>query len=85
MEKTSSNLNPKGDVMELEHSIGYSGKIVRSVYFHPNGKEFVCISGACIVICDLSDPHQQFFLRGHDDQIKTLAISHDGKTLASGI
>ncbi len=44
--------------MELEHAIGHSGKISRSVYLHPNQKDFVYISGGCIVICDLQDPHQ---------------------------
>lgn len=54
------------------------------MYMHPNGKEFVYISGACIVITDLADPHKQDFLREHDDQITCLSISHDGKLIASG-
>ena len=44
--------------MELEHAIGLSGKIVRAIYLHPNSKEYVCISGGCIVICDLMDAHR---------------------------
>lgn len=37
----------------------------------------VCACVACVytVICDLNDPHNQVFLRGHDDQITALAIS----------
>jgi cilia- and flagella-associated protein 52 len=77
--------NQPDEVMELEHAIGYSGRIVRSVYLHPNGKDFVYISGACIVICDLQDPHQQSFLRSHDDQVTCLAVSNSGQLLASGI
>ena len=72
-------------IMELEHAMGYSGRIVRSVYIHPSGKEFACISGGCIVISDMNDPHQQSFLREHDDQITCFAISHDGTLIASGI
>ena len=71
-------------ILELEHAVGYSGRIVQSAYFHPNGKDFIYIAGGCIVICDLKDPHQQSFLRGHDDQITCLAISVTGKMLASG-
>jgi WD40 repeat protein len=71
-------------IMELEHAIGYSGKIVNSVYLHPNGRDFLYIAGGCIVVCNIDDPHQQTFLRAHDDQITALSISHNGKLLASG-
>ncbi len=43
--------------MELDHAIGYSGKIVGSVHLHPNAKDYVLIAGCSIVIGDLSDPH----------------------------
>lgn len=72
------------NILELEHAIGYSGKIVQSVYLHPNGKDFIYIAGGCIVICDLNDAHQQTFLRGHDNQITCLAVSSAGSLLASG-
>ena len=74
----------EANILELEHAIGYSGKIVQSVYLHPNGKDFIYIAGGCIVICDLADPHQQTFLRGHDNQITCLAVSSLGSLLASG-
>lgn len=70
--------------MELEHAIGYSGRIVRSVHLHPNGKDFIYISGGCIVVSDLTDPHNQHFLRGHDDQVTCLAVSNKGELVASG-
>ena len=41
--------------MELEHSIGHSAMKKQSVYFHPNGKDFVYIAGGCVVICNLND------------------------------
>jgi len=34
------------------------------------------IAGASIIVGDLTDPHNQYFLRGHDDQITCLAISN---------
>ena len=36
------------------------------------------------MIADLKDPHKQVFLRSHDDQITSIAISPDGKQIASG-
>lgn len=42
------------------------------------------IAGASIIVGDLTDPHNQYFLRGHDDQITCLAISNSGSLIASG-
>lgn len=44
--------------MEPEHAIGYSGKYHKSVFMHPNGNDFIYISGCCVVITDLNDPHK---------------------------
>ena len=71
-------------IVELDHAIGYSGLINRSVFLHPNQKDFVMIAGASIIVGDLTDPHNQFFLRGHDDQITCIAISNNGAMIASG-
>ncbi|KAL4432056.1 hypothetical protein ABPG74_017792 [Tetrahymena malaccensis] len=84
MDNVSEASLQEDSIVELEHAIGFSGKIPRCVYFHPNGQDFVYISGACIVITDLKDPHKQSFLRGHDNQITCLAISNNGKLVASG-
>jgi len=40
-------------IIELEHSIGHSAKITRSVFFHPNCEDFVYIAGGCVVVCNL--------------------------------
>ena len=64
------------DKVELDHSIGFSGKIVGSVHLHPNSKDYVLIAGCSIVIGDLSDPHNQNFLTAHDDQITCVAIAN---------
>lgn len=42
------------------------------------------IVGSSIVVRDISDPHNQHFLTAHDDQITCLAISNQGRLLASG-
>ena len=36
------------------------------------------------MICDLNDPSNQIFLRGHDDDIVTIALSKPGNLIASG-
>lgn len=34
--------------IELEHAIGCTTLIPNSVFYHPNGKDIVYISGACV-------------------------------------
>eukprot|EP00164_Ancoracysta_twista_P003295 GFYU01004401.1.p1 GENE.GFYU01004401.1~~GFYU01004401.1.p1 ORF type:complete len:617 (-),score=197.08 GFYU01004401.1:136-1986(-) len=70
--------------IELEHAIGYSGNVQTSLYYHPNGNDAVYVSGGSVVIADISDPHNQTFLRGHDDNISCLSMSKTGRLLASG-
>lgn len=57
---------------------------MNSVHLHPNATDYVLIAGASIIIGDINDPHNQHFLRGHDDQITCLSLSNNGKTIASG-
>jgi len=71
-------------VIELEHSIGYSGEHLRSIVLHPNGKNYIYITGACVVMGDLEDPNAQGFLRGHDDTVTCVGVSPSGSFLASG-
>lgn len=66
--------------LELKHAIGFNGSIPSSLFFHPNGEEYVYISGGNIVLSSLNDAHNQHFLKGHDDKITCLAIS---KTVSS--
>jgi hypothetical protein len=61
------NQEASGQIVELDHAIGFSGKIVNSVHLHPNAKDYVLVAGASIIVGDLSDPHNQHFLRAHDD------------------
>lgn len=72
------------DKVELDHAIGFSGKVVGSVHLHPNARDYVLIAGCSIVIGDLSDPHTQNFLTAHDDQITCMAIANGGHLIASG-
>jgi WD40 repeat protein len=73
------------DAMELEHVIGYTGHFVQTLFYHPTqAKTIVYGMGATVVIADLTDPHKQDFLRGHDNEISAVAISADGGLVASG-
>ena len=78
---TMSNEDP----LELEHMIGYTGQHAASVQFHPTEPEtVVCFIGRLVVISNVLDPHQQEFLRGHEEEITALTISPSGNYLASG-
>jgi WD40 repeat protein len=70
--------------VELDHAIGFSGKINNSVFLHPNAKEYLMIAGCSVITGDLIDPHSQHFLTAHDDLITCFAISNQGNLLASG-
>ena len=71
--------------IELEHAIGFSTRVPGGIYAHPSdGSKYVYAAGGCVVIADFNDPHQQEFLRGHDDDISTLSVSPSGNLIASG-
>ena len=40
--------------------------------------------GGLLVIENLHDKHKQEFLRGHDMEISTIAVSNSGKLMATG-
>ena len=69
----------------MEHSIGYNGRYMNTVLFHPLEKStLIYNNGGLIVIESLHDKHQQEFLRGHDMEVSCIAVSNNGKLLASG-
>uniref|UniRef100_A0A7S1ADC4 Guanine nucleotide-binding protein subunit beta-like protein n=1 Tax=Noctiluca scintillans TaxID=2966 RepID=A0A7S1ADC4_NOCSC len=69
---------------ELEHFIGGS-KYVNVVHYHPLRTEtLIYAAAATIIVEEVSDPHSQEFLRGHDADISALDVSQNGKLVASG-
>jgi len=54
------------------------------LHYLPDGKNFIYAAGGCIVMCNFDDPHQQTFLRGHDQNVTCMSISKTGRYLASG-
>lgn len=75
----------KGELIELAHSIGYTGKYQRTLIYHPTKADtLIYNNGGLIVIENLHEKHQQEFLRGHDMEVSAMATSFSGKLLATG-
>ena len=70
--------------IKLDHGIGYNGQTPNSLLLHPNLKEYIYIAGGVIIIAEMNDPNKQKIMRRHDDVVTCIALSHDGKLLASG-
>lgn len=71
--------------MELEHVIGYAGNFANTCAFHPTQRDSTVYSiGATLIVGNRTDPHKQTFVQGHDADISSIALSRDGKYIASG-
>lgn len=70
--------------LRLEHAMGYNGTVPNSTIIHPNLKNYIYIAGSVIVVAEMNDASKQLFLRGHDDEVTSIALSHNGDILASG-
>lgn len=71
--------------LELDHAMGYNGSLRNSLILHPNIVEYIYIAGGVIIVAEMNDPNKQKIIRGHDDEVTCIALSNDGKLLASGI
>jgi cilia- and flagella-associated protein 52 len=70
--------------LQLERAIGFAGKTEDAAFMHPDGQHVLSVAGGCVVISDMKNNNEQEFLRGHDDNITSLAVSPCGKIIASG-
>eukprot|EP01052_Picozoa_sp_SAG31_P007095 SAG31_NODE_334_length_17513_cov_10.799989_3_plen_641_part_00 len=71
--------------LELEHAIGFTGRHARTLTAHPQQPNATIFAIGCtIVLGKLDDPHDQEFLRGHDEEISALAVAKTGQMLATG-
>jgi len=58
---------PMDDPLELEHMMGFDGTSRGSVQYHPTDTTvMISYTGCLVVISDVTDPHQQEFMRGHN-------------------
>lgn len=73
------------DLLELEHVFGYSGKYQTTVQYHQTEPSLILYTiGSLIVIEDVNNKHNQWFLKGHDNEVTTIAVSNNGLLIASG-
>ena len=65
--------------------MGFNGDCKGSVQFHPQDPMvMISYTGCLLVVSRVDDPHQQEFLRGHNEAITCLAISPTGNLIATG-
>jgi len=69
----------------MEHSIGFNGRYLNTLHYHPTETDTLIYSnGGLLVIEKRDDKHKQEFLRGHDMEISCIAVSNNGKMMATG-
>lgn len=61
----------------------FPGSVPFGLQCHPNRQHIVYPIGCTVVIEDIQTK-EQVFLSGHTNSVSTLAISQDGKYIASG-
>ncbi|KAL8272254.1 hypothetical protein Esti_003810 [Eimeria stiedai] len=69
--------------LQLDAVIGFSGISRKCVVMHPDNKRLIFALGYSIVVRDLTTGAQTFLL-SHDNCVTCIAMSKDGKYLASG-
>eukprot|EP01036_Dinobryon_divergens_P045895 gene45895-61341_t len=73
------------DTHQLEHMLGYAGEFRGVVLSLPHDESsYIKSMGALVAVENLTDPHKQRLLRGHDAQVSALATSSSGRMIASG-
>lgn len=69
--------------LQLSAVIGFSGTFRKCLLMHSDNKRLIFALGYTVVVRDLTTGDETF-LRGHDNCVTCLAISKDGRFLASG-
>ncbi|KAH6566090.1 hypothetical protein BASA62_006931 [Batrachochytrium salamandrivorans] len=70
--------------LNLSSIIGFGGTVPGGLIKHPGGKHTIYSLGSTVVINDLKKKNAQKFLQGHTNIVSCIAVSKDGKYLASG-
>lgn len=69
--------------LELSAVIGLNGTSKKCIVMHPDNKRLIFALGYTVVVRDLTT-NAETFLCGHDNCVTCIAVSKDGKFLASG-
>jgi WD40 repeat protein len=69
--------------LDIEAVIGFKGSVREGLILHPDNEHMVFALGSNIIVRDIIN-REQSFLRGHDNEITVLAISPNGRYIASG-
>lgn len=69
--------------LKIKSVIGFSGKVPGALHTSPCGKYIVYPLGSFIVIKNVRTD-KEAFLDGHSHDVSCVAMSNDGRTLASG-
>jgi len=70
-------------LLQLEAMIGFNGVVQNGLHVHPDRGHFVYPVGCTVVVEDIENKTQQF-LSGHTDLVTCVAISRNGRYIASG-
>ncbi|XP_040187051.1 cilia- and flagella-associated protein 52 [Rana temporaria] len=74
----------EGDMqLELDSVIGFNGHVPSGLISHPDREHLIYPLGCTVVIENLNK-HKQYFLHGHTNNVSCVAISKNGRYLASG-
>ncbi|KAI8512301.1 Cilia- and flagella-associated protein 52 [Branchiostoma belcheri] len=69
--------------LELDCTIGFAGDVPGGLIVHPDRQHMVYPLGCTVIIQDIVSS-KQYFLSGHTNDVRCLAVSKSGNYLASG-
>ncbi|EGF78625.1 hypothetical protein BATDEDRAFT_26475 [Batrachochytrium dendrobatidis JAM81] len=70
--------------LKLNSIIGFGGTVPGGLIKHPDGVHTIYSLGSTVVINDSRKKSMQEFLQGHTNVVSCIAVSKDGKYIASG-
>lgn len=70
--------------LELEHAVGFSsGNSGNLCYLPSEPGKYVYAAGGSVIYGDFSDPNDQVFMKGHDHDVSSMAVSRSGEVMVT--